>query len=150
MIKLTLMGDPIAKARHKTATVNGRSRAYDPQNTKKKSFQWLLLAEIRKWPGNTVYFPSDEAIKLAINFYLPLPKSWSKAKRKRFEANPHDPEFYCTTKPDFDNLVKFFLDCGNKIIYKDDSQVIGATIEKFYSFTPRTEVLITILPGKPK
>lgn len=146
MIKFTLVGDPIAKARHRTTQVNGFSKAYDPQCTQKKDFQWLLLAEIRKGPWNPLCFPSDSAIWLDLDFYLPIPKSWSKAKRTRFEANPNDHEFYHISKPDLDNLVKFFLDCGNKIIYKDDCQVVQCSSTKQYGTLPRTEVVINILP----
>lgn len=148
MIKFTLVGDPIAKARHRTTQVNGFSKAYDPQCTQKKDFQWLLLAEIRKGPWNPLCFPSDNAIRLDLDFYMPIPKSWSKAKRMRFEANPYDPEFYHTSKPDLDNLVKFFLDCGNKILYNDDCQVVRCSTGKQYGAVTKTDVLITFFPKR--
>ena len=40
----------------------------------------------------------------AIRFYMPFPKSYSKAKREQLAGKPH------TIKPDVDNLIKAFLD----------------------------------------
>jgi Holliday junction resolvase RusA-like endonuclease len=148
MISFKILGDPNSKARHRTTTVNGFAKAYDPQGNKKKAFQWLLLAEIRKGTWNPLYFPHNGAIMLGLNFYLPLPKSWSKAKRTRFKADPGNAEFYCTTKPDLDNLEKFFLDCANKILYNDDCQVVRCFSGKQWSLTPCTEVSVTFLQGE--
>ena len=48
-----------------------------------------------------------------IQFYLPMPKSWSKKKRALMQGEPHQ------QKPDIDNLVKALLDA----LYEDDSGV---------------------------
>lgn len=44
----------------------------------------------------------------SVVFLVPMPDSWSKAKRDRMEGTPHQ------QKPDVDNLLKAFLDalCG--------------------------------------
>jgi Holliday junction resolvase RusA-like endonuclease len=53
-------------------------------------------------------------------FVLPMPPSWSKAKRAAFLGAPH------RQKPDLDNLHKGLLDA----LYPDDSCVAEAWIEK--------------------
>jgi len=47
-----------------------------------------------------------------------------------------------TKKPDLDNLIKLIKDACNKIIWKDDAQVVSIFAEKVYSETPRKEVII--------
>lgn len=41
---------------------------------------------------------------LEITFWLPMPRSWSRAKRERMRGEPH------RVKPDLDNLTKGFVD----------------------------------------
>ena len=48
------------------------------------------------------------------------------------QLNPKAPQ-YSTKKPDIDNYIKFYLDCMNKIVYLDDSQVIEITAIKQYT-----------------
>lgn len=43
---------------------------------------------------------------------------------------------YPAVKPDCDNLGKLVADAGNKIIWKDDAQIVRMTIEKEYSDSP--------------
>jgi len=50
---------------------------------------------------------------MLIEFYLPLPKSYSKKKREELMGQPHE------QKPDIDNLVKGLLDA----LLKEDKGV---------------------------
>ena len=46
-------------------------------------------------------------------------------------------------KPDFDNTLKHLCDCLNKLVWKDDTQVVRAHIRKEYSLDrPRTVMQI--------
>jgi Holliday junction resolvase RusA-like endonuclease len=47
-----------------------------------------------------------------------------------------------TQKPDIDNLVKFYLDCGNGILWYDDSKIDKVTAIKTFGNENRTEMLI--------
>ena|SRR5690606_29710352 len=60
-----------------------------------------------------------------INFYLPMPASWSKKKKRAMCLMPHQ------QKPDVDNLAKAFLDA----IMADDSHVWSLKIRKFWADT---------------
>lgn len=43
---------------------------------------------------------------------------------------------------DRDNIEKFILDSGNKLLWDDDSQIYDGRLTKYYSLNPRTEVEI--------
>ena len=47
-------------------------------------------------------------------------------------------------KPDCDNLAKFYMDCMNNLVYRDDSQICDLRVKKVYSMVPST--LIRIRP----
>lgn len=73
----------------------------------------------------------DEAVTVQIDALMPVPASWS--YRERMEAIAGD---IChTSKPDIDNIVKM-LDAFNDVVWVDDSAVIKAVTNKFYSATP--------------
>ena len=48
-----------------------------------------------------------------MDFYIPMPKSWSKKKKEEMKGNPHQ------QKPDIDNYEKGLLDA----LFTDDSKV---------------------------
>ncbi len=64
--------------------------------------------------------------------YLPMPPSWSKAKRERMMFSPHQ------QKPDADNIAKALMDA----LLKDDSRVYDLRIRKFWSNWGRIEIEI--------
>jgi Holliday junction resolvase RusA-like endonuclease len=59
---------------------------------------------------------------LKADFFLPMPKSWSKAKRSQNAGRPHQ------QKPDLDNICKGFLDC----LCTSDAHVYELTIGKYW------------------
>lgn len=61
--------------------------------------------------------------ELRIEFGIPMPKSWSKAKRERMDGQPH------TSKPDIDNLAKAFMDAFKT----DDSHVWHLDGDKYWA-----------------
>ena len=58
-----------------------------------------------------------------IVFYIPMPKSWSKKKKKLMVNRPHQ------QVPDRDNFEKAFLDC----IFKNDSHIWDGRVTKLWS-----------------
>lgn len=59
---------------------------------------------------------------LSLDFYIPMPKSWSKKKKAEMEFEPHQ------NRPDLDNLVKAVLDAlfyqkkgGDSCVYMLDA-----------------------------
>jgi Holliday junction resolvase RusA-like endonuclease len=80
-----------------------------------------------------------EPIEINIMFYMPIPK-YTAGKKKVLML---DGTFKHTKKPDLDNILKFAMDCMNKIVYCDDKQIYSATAEKQYAIEPRTEMTLT-------
>lgn len=69
-----------------------------------------------------------------------VPKSWPKAKREAAQIG----ELRATGKPDLDNCFKM-CDALNGIVWKDDAQIVHATISRRYGERPRTVLTVTPL-----
>lgn len=65
--------------------------------------------------------------KVRLQFYIQMPKSWSKKKKISYKGQPN------LNKPDIDNLVKAFLDA----LCHDDSYVYHVEATKYWSDNPR-------------
>lgn len=78
---------------------------------------------------------SDKYIRMELNMYFAVPKSYSKKRRKDCIEGVERP----AKKPDCDNVIKNICDGLNpkgeifKGAYKDDVQVIEIICRKFYT-----------------
>lgn len=100
---------------------------YDPERSKKfkKDLQELMknTAIYRSAP------PIDEPMILSCKIFIKRPKS---VKREHPEV-----------KPDLSNYIKGVEDAMNKIVYTDDSKIIGYTeCRKSYSENPGISVVL--------
>ena len=77
-------------------------------------------------------------------FEFPCPDSdpVSTKNLKMWDIIPHN------KKPDLSNLIKFYEDCANGVIFHDDSMIIKGRIEKKYSQTNQPRVVMTVIPQK--
>lgn len=82
--------------------------------------------------------PIEKPIIAAIYFYHPIPASWSKKKQREAKEGKVLP----AVKPDLDNCVKAIFDSLNKVVWKDDNQVVGLTTRKYYSDNPKIVIRI--------
>ncbi len=122
MIIYEIPGDPIALQRHR----HSGKKCYDPQKKEKRSHQWKLKSLING------LFPAHSAIKLIVEYHMPIPKSYSKKRAKECLLGPH------SLKPDLSNLIKFTEDAFNGLVWEDDSIISEIEAKKFYSLTPKT------------
>lgn len=88
--------------------------------------------------SKTKFKKSSEPLKMHIDFFFKIPKSWSKVKKENI---PHH-----TSRPDIDNLIKSIKDALNGVAYDDDSQVVSIFARKQYA--DRDGVLIEIIESK--
>ena len=139
---IKIPGIPIAQKRHRHTKVGGFVRVYDPSAKDKVSIIGKIKASLFIHnsidPQQYPIFHAGHAIYVDMTFDMPIPVSFSKAKRKRcIEGDePH------TSKPDLDNLSKIFLDCMNGLIFNDDAQVVTLLCHKKYSEDPKTIIEI--------
>ena len=84
--------------------------------------RWRAWAdEIRLACQYEEFIPGNE---LVMEFYIPMPKSWSKKKRAEFVGEPHT-----QNRLDIDNLAKAVMDA----LIKDDGCVHYLKAKKFWS-----------------
>ena len=125
-ICFTVMGKPVGKGRPRFSNAGGFTRTYTPAKT--VEFENLVRLEYQMEGGTKM----SGNIAVSISAYFPIPKSLSKKKRAELQDMSYP------KKPDVDNICKVVLDALNGIAYDDDSQVVAATVRKFYSDQPRT------------
>jgi Holliday junction resolvase RusA-like endonuclease len=66
-----------------------------------------------------------------IIFYMPMPKSWSQARRRQMAGQPHQ------QRPDIDNCCKGVLD---SLVPDDDADIYFICAAKFWSDTGAIEI----------
>lgn len=133
MIEFTVLGEPVSQGRPRATTINGRARMYDPD--KSRDYKNYLRLVASEYAPKT---PLEGPLIVRMDVYRPIPKSFSKKKMDKAEAGEIRP----ITKPDGSNYLKGIEDALNGLIWKDDSQIIEATIGKWYSQKPRIKIQI--------
>ena len=137
-MKIILMGNPIPKQRPRVV----KGHTYNPQEELQEFNFWDAYGQIREqwfkmYPGFDIYSPPSTGFSLKFSFFMPIPKSWSNKKKKESYGAHH------TSKPDIDNLIKWYMDVLQNALYEDDKQVHTITAEKRYineGEEPRTEI----------
>lgn len=131
--RLVIPGDPIAWARPA-----GRYRRYDSQKKEKELVRLQMLSEARKNGYRKQLEAIQEHYAVTLYFCIPVPRSFNTSQKNAklwgFEV--------ANEKPDVDNLSKFYLDCGNGLLWSDDKCIISLSSRKVYSENPRTIIEI--------
>lgn len=136
-MKLVINEPPIPQSRPRFNSQN--KRAYEKSNIKvyKQRISYAARKEFKK------QIERDIPLEINMKFYMPIPQYLSKVKKNRLTLEKEVK--YVTKKPDLDNLLKAILDGLNGIAYFDDGQVVKLSVEKVYSFNPRTEIEIKVI-----
>jgi Holliday junction resolvase RusA-like endonuclease len=128
-IIISLHGTPQGKARPRFSSKSGT--AFTPAHTRQYEAA-LRLAAQEVMNGQP---PLDGPLVVDVLVAMPVPASWSQAKR--IAANNGD--IRPTTRPDVDNVLKM-LDGLNEIVWRDDRQIVDAHVLKRYSTIPRLRI----------
>lgn len=134
MIRLIIPGEPVAKARPRVT----KWGAYTPEKT--KNYETLVRELYIIQHGQTLL---EGELEVKIKAYFTIPKSTSKKRKALMVSKDIRP----IKRPDLDNVMKSVTDALNEIAYKDDSQIVSATVSKYYSEEPRVEVEINKIQG---
>lgn len=160
MVLIVLEGDPFGKERPRFANVGGFVRTYTPPKT--VEYEELIQVEVLHHMGQQDLIDRTRQIKRAsfiqaykdfggqplftgpvrveMEIYHPIRASWTKAKK----AAALDGHIAPTLKPDPDNVAKIWFDAFNDCMWKDDTQVIRVSIDRFFSEDPC--VLVRVIP----
>jgi Holliday junction resolvase RusA-like endonuclease len=136
MIHITIPGEPQGKARARTFYHRTAKRIVSMTPDKTQNYEALIKQIAQDVAGDT-YF--DGKIEMTIKAYYEIAASDKGTKKRNKEQNITRP----TKKPDADNIAKVVCDSLNKVVYKDDTQVVRLIVEKWYTVDkPRVEVEI--------
>jgi len=112
---------------------NGRAGLKDPETSRDwKNYVRLCVAQ--DFPGA----PLREPVALDLVFYLPIPKGFSRKRRKAAIAG----ELLPTGRPDIDNLAKAVLDALLGVAIEDDRLVVALSAAKLYGPVPGVQIII--------
>lgn len=125
-------GNPHAKGRPRFSRAGGFVKTYTDAKT--KIYEELVAFSAKRAMGASE--PLKTALEAYLYFSIPIPKSYSKKRTEACLSGLERP-----MKNDLDNLCKSVLDGMNKIVYKDDCQIVSLHCTKFYG-EPFVEVLI--------
>jgi crossover junction endodeoxyribonuclease RusA len=114
-LEVVIVGKPVSKARPRF----GRGRTYTPQTTvdAEKAVRVAYWQSSVDQFGRVVMFDGDITINLVFGLG---------DRRRR----------------DWDNLAKLVCDALNGIAYRDDAQIHRAVVDKLYTDTPYTKIII--------
>lgn len=135
MIEIFLAGPPMGKERVRFVRATGR--AFTPERTVNYEGR-LALAAQQVMAGRPLLTGPVHVHMIA---YVPIPESKSKRWKGEAIAGRERP----TKKPDLDNLAKSAFDALNMVVWADDTQVVRATLEKWYSAQPGLEIRVSDL-----
>lgn len=139
MYRFTLSGAPIPQKQTRFSCAQGRPHAYDPSKKDLEMIRW----QVRPFAPET---PLEGPIDLRIMFFLPIPKSTSKARADQMQRRIILP----VHKPDVDNLAYLVTNALKTIVYADDSQICEQHIYKVYDSNPRTEIIVKCIQTAEK
>ena len=125
-------GTPIPKGRPRL----GRGHTYTPRRTQEAENVVRSVAQLHE------VIPIVGPILMHLDFFIPIPKQWAKAKVQSAMLGTIRP----TTGADADNLGKMVMDGLQGIAFANDAQVVELICRKWYSVEPRTVVKIVPLP----
>lgn len=136
MFQFEIFGPPIAQ---KQTRWTKTGHVYDPSAKDKQYIQW----QIRPFaPSEPIAGP----VELTICFFMPIPKSASKAVREQMINRVILPD----KKPDEDNLAYLVTNALKEIVYDDDKRVCVKHVYKFYGPDPKTVIRVRpLLEAQP-
>lgn len=97
----------------------------------KKYTNFMKAMEIAKKDIHCV--PLEDNIYAKLDFFVQIPKSWSKKKKKAKLGK------FCDNNADIDNYCKAIMDSLNGKYYVDDRQVVMLRARMFWSDIPRID-----------
>lgn len=134
MIKLIILGEPVAQHRPRITTAGKFPRMY--KTASDTNYREKLYWEAKQLKMKPIPRPTPICVDLKV--FRAIPKSLSQSKRLLAAEGVILP----TTKPDIDNYVKQVFDAFNGLIWEDDAQIVTVHARKFYGEIPHLDIEI--------
>ena len=132
-LEFTIEGKVQPQQRPRFSRMGGFVKTYDPPESAKYKKYVAEVAE--QYKLETLI---DSPVKLVVDVYIEIPKSYSKKKRQQIENG----ELLHIKKPDVDNLIKGIKDGITGVLWRDDSLIVEMTVRKHYGEHPRADISI--------
>ncbi len=146
LVKIVIEGNPIPWDRAAPAFNGKKVWMYDTQKPQKALVRRQMLDEWNKCYDNpnaeisqdVNRVSSADVLVVSLTFlFLPYKNASEALKNAQLWGFVGHNQ-----KPDFDNLAKFYLDCGNKVLWSDDKIIDKGIVRKDFSNKPRTIIEI--------
>lgn len=135
-VKMTFYEEPIQS--HRPRANYGTRGLYVPLAKENMDFIKKFIKKLKK-DIKLIAVP----MKVELIAYLPMPKNLKPVEVLLYETC-HD---MASSKPDFDNILKAYVDMIQDSIILDDDIVSESIFKKYYSLKPRVELTITYTNG---
>lgn len=132
-MRIVIPGEPIPKARHRSFIRHGKMATYDEQHLEKIHTRILM----NRFTENHELKHCAHIAKFEFHFEPPKSASVATKNMMLWGCIHH------IKKPDTSNLMKFYEDCGNGILWPDDCLLIDEHPIKRYSQNPCTIITVT-------
>jgi Holliday junction resolvase RusA-like endonuclease len=145
-VTIEIAGPVVAKARARAKIQKLKSgqlvaQIYPEGDTVKYEAQIRYAGQIamaEQHPGNPA---TAQPCSMTVDIYLALPTS----EHKRVQAAMLLGHLRPMKKPDSDNVLKTAADGLNGIVYRDDKQIVEATVRKWWSLDPKLVITVETL-----
>lgn len=137
-----------------TFFVTGEPRTWKRPRFNRKTGAVFNAAQDRTWRDSIwgqamphkPELPWSAPLRVRLEFYLPIPKSWPAWKREFYQGE------IAVKRTDIDNLAKAVLDALTGTFFRDDSQVADLRVMRRYELAEGPGVLVRIetLPVLPR
>ena len=131
-VALKVNMNPLSQRRHKARRAGNRVIMYDPSSKDKDRFKKECVEFEPKQP-------LEGAISVSMVFSMPRPKSHYMAGRFSHLLKKTAPDQH-VSRPDIDNIIKFYLDAMTGAFWKDDACVCTVEASKIYSKQGSVEI----------
>lgn len=140
-LKIIVPEVPLTKPSTQFSVIRGSVRTWNVSTKQKKQLQWKIKSSLSEEQKNILSLDPTAEIHVKLRYFLPIPKSSCKKEKNLMEWGiiPH------LSKPDNDNLTKFYGDVGTGIFWYDDKQITCHVLRKRYSPRPRVEYTIEVV-----
>lgn len=133
-IPLEPKGQMRVKARAVVKGKNVFAKAYKDKRQRLREERVLLFIKDHIPKGG----PWTDPAVLTLYCFIPVPKSYSKARRERCLFGMELP----AKTPDLSNVMKMIEDCLNRLIFADDKQIVSSVLIKVYREKPGMRVVL--------